>query len=290
MDPQTATALFDRGAFFVFADAPIPDNEEAGGGAGSGSGGERENEAAAGAPPALSFGIDLHIWTAGEKFMGMKLVPPGLHCVHYSLADLCEPKILFLAALASATRTLCRTPVVIVVDTPSRFPSAPAGISRVSAALQVVVKKWDPHAENWFPDSQVGEDERERYRVKSLRFAPRPLPLVSDRRLGPYPLTAETSTYERWKALTSFVTPGVLKTVLPAGGLLTSATCPEPEPGTDGVVPGPERNAIPAARQQGAPGTHSAFPAQTIPSVTAHFADFDLRKSFPKGAAPELIT
>ncbi|KAJ6217990.1 hypothetical protein RDWZM_009147 [Blomia tropicalis] len=38
-------------------------------------------------PIGSEFGIDLSIHYTGEKFMGMKMIPPGLHFIYYSLVD-----------------------------------------------------------------------------------------------------------------------------------------------------------------------------------------------------------
>ncbi|CAG8523987.1 6358_t:CDS:2 [Ambispora gerdemannii] len=59
MDQDLAKALFDKGAFLLFLNAP----------------------------PGLEFGIDYNSWQVGTKFMGVKLIPPGLHFVYYSVTD-----------------------------------------------------------------------------------------------------------------------------------------------------------------------------------------------------------
>lgn len=56
MDQETANALFEKGAFLLFLEAP----------------------------PNLEFGIDYNAWTIGPLFKGVKLIPPGLHFVYYS--------------------------------------------------------------------------------------------------------------------------------------------------------------------------------------------------------------
>lgn len=38
-------------------------------------------------PAGTEFGIDMKIWTTGEKFRGVKMIPPGLHFIHYSPLD-----------------------------------------------------------------------------------------------------------------------------------------------------------------------------------------------------------
>ncbi|KAJ3258958.1 a1-alpha2 repression [Boothiomyces macroporosus] len=39
------------------------------------------------APNNLEFGIDFNSWKVGPKFRGMRLIPPGIHFVHYSLNE-----------------------------------------------------------------------------------------------------------------------------------------------------------------------------------------------------------
>lgn len=39
------------------------------------------------APPKIQLGVDNTAWIVGSKFKGVKLIPLGVHYVHYSLAD-----------------------------------------------------------------------------------------------------------------------------------------------------------------------------------------------------------
>lgn len=39
-------------------------------------------------PPGTEFGIDMNSWNTGEKFCGVKLIPPGVHFVYYSSVHL----------------------------------------------------------------------------------------------------------------------------------------------------------------------------------------------------------
>lgn len=34
-------------------------------------------------PTGYDIGIDLYSWIAGERFKGIKLIPPGLHFIHF---------------------------------------------------------------------------------------------------------------------------------------------------------------------------------------------------------------
>ncbi|KAF5276837.1 hypothetical protein FQA39_LY06389 [Lamprigera yunnana] len=38
-------------------------------------------------PSGTEFGIDMKIWTTGEKFRGIKMIPPGIHFIHYSAVN-----------------------------------------------------------------------------------------------------------------------------------------------------------------------------------------------------------
>lgn len=55
MDPELAKQLFVEGATLIFLDVPV------------------ETE----------FGIDLKSWETGEKFKGVKMIPPGIHFIFY---------------------------------------------------------------------------------------------------------------------------------------------------------------------------------------------------------------
>jgi len=56
MDQERAKKLFDYGATFIFLDVP----------------------------EGTEFGMDCNVWTLGPKFKGVKMIPPGLHFIHFS--------------------------------------------------------------------------------------------------------------------------------------------------------------------------------------------------------------
>lgn len=60
MDPDVARSLFEKGGTLI----------------------------AAGAPRGTHFGVDLQSWRIDSEFRGIKMIPPGLHFVHYSASDL----------------------------------------------------------------------------------------------------------------------------------------------------------------------------------------------------------
>lgn len=35
-------------------------------------------------PEGTEFGIDMKMWNTGESFRGVKMIPPGIHFIHYS--------------------------------------------------------------------------------------------------------------------------------------------------------------------------------------------------------------
>lgn len=56
MDQQTARKLYEEGAIFIFLNVP----------------------------EGTEFGIDMKSWNTGEKFRGVKMIPPGIHYIFYS--------------------------------------------------------------------------------------------------------------------------------------------------------------------------------------------------------------
>jgi hypothetical protein len=101
-------------------------------------------------PPRSEFGIDMCVWTVGEKFQGIKFIPPGMHLVYYSSAP-------------ESTRS-------------AAFLHCTAG--------QVIVAKWNPSTEQIVlpeMDGEVNEETADRISaaVKRMEF---------DACLGPYPM------------------------------------------------------------------------------------------------------
>ena len=55
IDQELAKRLLVEGATLIFFDVPV----------------------------GTEFGIDLKSWNTGNKFKGVKMIPPGIHIVHY---------------------------------------------------------------------------------------------------------------------------------------------------------------------------------------------------------------
>ena len=110
MDPETAKKLFDGGATVVFLD--VPQNTEV--------------------------GIDMNVWRTGNRFKGLKMIPPGLHMLYYSAVS--KDGI-------AAPRT-------------SSFHFFHEG--------EVMVRKWDPATETVVPVPDSDEEARIRSNKQEL--------------------------------------------------------------------------------------------------------------------------
>jgi len=119
MDPEVAKTLLVEGATFVFLDVPV----------------------------GTEFGIDLKTWNTAGKFRGIKMIPPGLHMIHFSATGKygdVAPKVSFLHNFKRQ---------------------------------EFLVKKWDIDSETISSECMIEED------VKRLRSNL----LNLDKYLGPYP-------------------------------------------------------------------------------------------------------
>ena len=65
MDPAVAKKLFKEGAAIVLLDVP----------------------------PGTEVGIDMNSWNVGENFMGIKMIPPGIHFVYYSSVNVAQKSV-----------------------------------------------------------------------------------------------------------------------------------------------------------------------------------------------------
>ena len=161
-------------------------------------------------PRGSEFGIDYLSWRTGPKFAGLKLIPPGVHYVHWSAAE--RGKGINVANVAgsagSALAPRCGKFVHI-------------------AASAVLVWTWDSAVEEFVA---AGEAETARYAagVRNMDF---------DERLGPYPL----DSYKQWLRLTTHVTRSTVERLAPVGGgtISMSRLAPkkkESEKKTDGTA------------------------------------------------------
>ncbi|XP_072048360.1 protein AAR2 homolog [Amphiura filiformis] len=121
MDQKTAQTLFEEGATLIFLNVP----------------------------EGTEFGIDYNTWTVGERFKGVKMIPPGVHFVYFSAVNIRDNQ--------TAPRT---------------------GFFHNFKRKEILVKRWNKKDEDIAEERYTDPDEIARYR-DTLRDL--------DRFLGPYP-------------------------------------------------------------------------------------------------------
>ncbi|KAI9312390.1 A1 cistron-splicing factor [Dichotomocladium elegans] len=203
MDQQTANALFEAGGILLFLDAP----------------------------PNLEFGIDYNAWSIGPLFKGVKMIPPGLHFVYFS------------------------------VTSKEGVQGLRTGFFHYFEPGEIIVREWNPHAEDLREETAMDPDQVERYKLNIRDF---------DRNMGPYPLDPPIY-YERWKKLTSYITSGLVRRVLPNNGKVSHL--PSKETDQDVLNIKDKRMGRTIEKEEG-----------------MEFTTFDLRQSFPRNATGEEIT
>lgn len=98
-------------------------------------------------PIGSVFGIDMKVYQVGEKFLGLKMIPPGIHFIHYS----------------AVSKDGCTAPRT--------------GFFHYFKPKEILVKKWD-HSEEVLKSIESSEEEIQRIRDNLLDL---------DRCLGAYP-------------------------------------------------------------------------------------------------------
>lgn len=68
MEPEVARRLFVEGAVLIVEDMPI----------------------------GTDFGIDYNSWRTGDRFRGVKMIPPGLHYVYFRSRDHASLRLLYV--------------------------------------------------------------------------------------------------------------------------------------------------------------------------------------------------
>ncbi|CEP07188.1 hypothetical protein [Parasitella parasitica] len=186
------------------------------------------------APPNLEFGIDYNAWTVGPLFKGVKLIPPGLHFIYFSTTS------------NEGTQGI-RT-----------------GFFHFFESQEVLVREWNPQIEDLRDESDLDPVQVERIRSNIRSF---------DRNMGPYPLDPPIY-FQRWKKLTNYITPGLVRRVLPNNGKVSHI----PEKLSD--ISNQDTNTINDKRLGKAIEKEEGM----------DFTVFDLRKSFPNGASGDIVT
>ncbi|EPB86982.1 hypothetical protein HMPREF1544_06200 [Mucor circinelloides 1006PhL] len=186
------------------------------------------------APPNLEFGIDYNAWTIGPLFKGVKLIPPGLHFIYFSTTS---------KEGAQGIRT---------------------GFFHFFESQEILVREWNPQIEDLRDESDLDPVQVERIRSNIKSF---------DRNMGPYPLDPPIY-YQRWKKLTNYITPGLVRRVLPNNGKVSHL----PDKSVD--LSDQDTNTVNDKRLGKAIEKEEGM----------DFTAFDLRKSFPNGASGDEVT
>ena len=100
-----------------------------------------------GVPPGTEFGLDMNSWNVGDQFMGVKMIPPGIHFVYYS-----------------------------AVNVKQRNTAPRTGFFHNFSRGEVVVRRWDDKIEDIVDDVSDEDKERMRQDIKNI-----------DKHLGVYP-------------------------------------------------------------------------------------------------------
>ncbi|XP_029115788.1 protein AAR2 homolog [Scleropages formosus] len=162
MDPDLARRLFEEGATLVLL----------------------------GVPEGTELGIDYKSWQVGPRFRGLKMIPPGLHFLHYSSRD---------RLLGGGGETGPRTGLFVSLQ-----------------PRELLLAHWDDKEEDL--DFSASRDEEQLGRVRAgLRDL--------DPFLGPYPY----DVMRKWVSLTDRLTMEVAGALQPLNGRVCSFSEVEPE-------------------------------------------------------------
>lgn len=161
MDPDVARRLFEEGATLVLL----------------------------GIPQGTELGIDCKSWRVGPRFRGVKMIPPGLHFLHYS----------------SVNSPSCGSEI-----------GPKTGLFLTLKPREIILANWDPKEEDL--DFTASKNEEE---VSRIRSTLREL----DPYLGPYPY----EVMRKWVSLTDRLTEEVANKLQPLSGRICAFSDVIPE-------------------------------------------------------------
>lgn len=150
MDPDVALGLFEEGATLVLLDVP----------------------------EGTELGLDYKTWGVGPRFRGIKMIPPGIHFLHYSPA---------------------------YTTSESRELGPKRGVFLLLKPREILLAYWDKNEEDLDFSASQKEDE-----VARVRAGLRELDLY----LGPYPY----DTLRKWVSLTNRLSQEVASALQPLSG------------------------------------------------------------------------
>uniref|UniRef100_A0A3P8SG91 Protein AAR2 homolog n=1 Tax=Amphiprion percula TaxID=161767 RepID=A0A3P8SG91_AMPPE len=161
MDPDVARRLFEEGATLVLL----------------------------GVPQGTEFGIDCKSWQVGPRFRGVKMIPPGLHFIHYS----------------SVNSPSCGGEI-----------GPKTGLFLTLKPKEVVLGNWDPKEEDLDFSASKNEEEVSRIRATLRELDPY---------LGPYPY----EVMRKWVSLTDRLSEEVANSLQPLSGRICAFADVVPE-------------------------------------------------------------
>ena len=161
MDPDVALRLFEEGATLVLL----------------------------GVPQGTELGIDCKSWQVGPRFRGVKMIPPGLHFLHYS----------------SVNSPSCGGEI-----------GPRTGLFLFLKPREILVAKWDPKEEDLDFSASKNEEEVSRIRATLQELNPY---------LGPYPY----EVMRKWVSLTDRLSEELVNNLQPLSGRICAFSDVIPE-------------------------------------------------------------
>lgn len=173
IEPEQAKYLFDNCAILIVEQLPI----------------------------GSEFGIDLFVYQIGEKFKGVKLIPPGIHFV-YASGNITIRK-------NNSNNLTDKHQTSSDHNSLSTSTGPRCGFYHNFKSKELLVKRWSIREEEFDINYSLSEDEYQRYycNLKNL-----------DSFLGPY----RYSTYETYLNLTYRLTPEIIESLEPKIKLIRS--------------------------------------------------------------------
>ncbi|KAF2070871.1 hypothetical protein CYY_007807 [Polysphondylium violaceum] len=154
-------------------------------------------------PVGTTIGCDNMSWSSGPLFKGIKMIPPGVHMFHCTASnELGDP-------------TTISSSFIYIDNTTSGVGLGEDDEEQQQQWGRVIIKKWDPETEEFYPDHVISEQERESYTlaVRSFEF---------DKNLAPYPYDG---TQLKWTMMTQHISKTLLDRILPISGIINGDAC-----------------------------------------------------------------
>lgn len=137
-------------------------------------------------PDRLEFGIDQQTWISKNSNVGLKMIPPGFHFIHWKPSS----------EIASVSKSDDRIKI-----NSSAPVGAIVGMFIFISPAQMIIRQWDPYLEDFVPLSQE-DSQRYEHGISQYDF---------DQYLGAFPRENLSS----WENLTKFISPKTVRRCAP---------------------------------------------------------------------------